>query len=68
MAAEYRAFDFWIGEWNVRSATGKVAGTNSIKREIGGCVLHERYETAVDIAEKASISMTNLGRSGTRPG
>jgi hypothetical protein len=44
-SAEYRAFDFWIGEWNVRGANGKLAGTNSIKREIGGCILHERYQT-----------------------
>ena len=44
-AAEHRAFDFWIGEWNVHGADGKLAGTNSIKREIGGCVLHERYDT-----------------------
>ncbi len=44
-AAEHRAFDFWVGEWNVHGANGKLAGTNSIKREIGGCVLHERYDT-----------------------
>jgi hypothetical protein len=44
-SAEHRAFDFWLGEWNVHSAGGKLAGTNSIKREIGGCVLHERYAT-----------------------
>jgi hypothetical protein len=42
---EYRAFDFWIGEWNVHGANGKLAGTNSIKKEMGGCVLHERYDT-----------------------
>ena len=42
---EHKAFDFWIGEWNVHAANGKLAGTNSIKREIGGCVLHERYDT-----------------------
>jgi hypothetical protein len=44
-SAEHRAFDFWIGEWNVQAANGKLAGTNSIKREYGGCVVHERYET-----------------------
>ena len=44
-SAEHRAFDFWIGEWNVHGPGGKLAGTNSIKREIGGCVLHERYDT-----------------------
>ncbi len=43
-SAEHRAFDFWIGEWKVH-AKGKLAGSNSIQREIGGCVLHERYET-----------------------
>ena len=43
--AEHRAFDFWLGEWNVHGPNGKLAGTNSIKREIGGCVLHERYDT-----------------------
>ncbi len=41
----HRAFDFWIGEWNVHAAGGKLAGANSIRREIGGCVLHERYDT-----------------------
>jgi hypothetical protein len=44
-SAENRAFDFWIGEWNVTGADGKLAGTNSIQRELGGCVLHERYAT-----------------------
>jgi hypothetical protein len=44
-ASEHQAFDFWIGEWNVHGANGKLAGTNSVKREIGGCVLHERYDT-----------------------
>ena len=43
--AEHRAFDFWIGDWNVYGPGGKLAGTNSIKREYGGCVLHERYDT-----------------------
>ena len=44
-SAEHRAFDFWVGEWHVHAANGKLAGTNSIKKEMGGCVLHERYDT-----------------------
>ena len=44
-AAEHRAFDFWLGEWNVHGANGKLAGTNSIRKEFGGCVLRERYDT-----------------------
>jgi hypothetical protein len=43
--AEHRAFDFWIGNWVVRTPDGKVAGHNRIQREYGGCVLHERYDT-----------------------
>lgn len=43
--AAFRAFDFWLGEWNVHTPAGKLAGTNRIEREYGGCVLHERYDT-----------------------
>ena len=41
----HRAFDFWLGEWEVRTPDGKLAGVNRITREYGGCVLHERYDT-----------------------
>ena len=44
-SAKHREFDFWIGEWGVHGPKGKLAGTNSIKAEFGGCVLHERYDT-----------------------
>lgn len=44
-AGEHRQFDFWLGEWNVHTPDGKLAGANSIKSEYGGCVLHERYST-----------------------
>ena len=41
----HRAFDFWLGTWEVRTPDGKLAGVNRIDREYGGCVLHERYTT-----------------------
>ena len=44
-APAHRAFDFWLGEWQVRTPDGKLAGVNRIEREYGGCVLHERYTT-----------------------
>ncbi|MBI3367852.1 MAG: hypothetical protein HY021_05225 [Burkholderiales bacterium] len=44
-AAAYRGFDFWLGQWEVRTPEGKLAGTNRIEREYGGCVVHERYDT-----------------------
>jgi hypothetical protein len=37
-------FDFWIGDWDVYRADGKLAGTNRIAR-IYGCVLHEAWTT-----------------------
>ena len=43
--AEHRQFDFWLGEWQVHGADGKLAGINRITREYGGCVIHERYAT-----------------------
>lgn len=42
----HRAFDFWLGEWQVHTPDGKLAGVNRIEREYGGCVLHERYTTS----------------------
>ncbi len=41
----HRAFDFWLGTWEVRTPDGKLAGVNRIDREYGGCVVHERYST-----------------------
>ena len=42
---EHRQFDFWVGDWRVQTPDGKVAGTNHITLEYGGCVLHEHYVT-----------------------
>lgn len=41
----YRQFDFWLGDWNVYTPDGKLAGVNHIASEYDGCVLHERYST-----------------------
>lgn len=40
----HHAFDFWIGEWNVKQ-NGQLAGTNSIQPILGHCVLFERWES-----------------------
>lgn len=41
----HRAFDFWIGQWDV-FAGGQQAGTNSISSILGGCALHEEWASA----------------------
>ena len=43
---EHRQFDFWVGEWTVRSPGGDFLGTNRIVRRWGGCVLQEHWEGA----------------------
>ncbi len=39
----HHAFDFWVGEWNVTTPKGQVAGTNKISKEENGCVIHEKW-------------------------
>lgn len=42
----FRAFDFWVGEWDVHLADGSLAGTNSIEAMERGCMLTERWSSA----------------------
>lgn len=45
-AAEHRAFDFWIGEWDAYvTGTENLAGRSSIKSEDGGCVITEHWQS-----------------------
>lgn len=44
-AVPHRSFDFWLGEWEVRTPADTLVGVNRIVSEYGGCVLHERYDT-----------------------
>ncbi|MEP7177392.1 MAG: hypothetical protein ABI860_12655 [Gemmatimonadales bacterium] len=45
-AAEYRQFDFWIGEWEVTLPDGSPAGANRIERILDGCALKESWTGA----------------------
>ncbi|MBL8176472.1 MAG: hypothetical protein JNK48_17485 [Bryobacterales bacterium] len=42
-APEHRAFDFWIGNFEVRNPQGQVAGNNRIEKVLNGCALQERW-------------------------
>lgn len=42
-ADAYRAFDFWLGIWDVTTPDGTIAGVNVITAEEGGCVLVEKW-------------------------
>lgn len=43
---KFREFDFWIGEWDVHTADGRLAGRNVIESAHRGCVLIERWTGA----------------------
>ena len=43
---QFAAFDFWVGDWEVRVVDGTVAGHNSIERTQRGCVLIENWKSA----------------------
>jgi len=60
-ATAHRAFDFWLGEWQVRTPDGKLAGVNRISREYDGCVLHEHYDTDRGYSGE-SLNMYDAGR------
>lgn len=42
----HRAFDFWIGDWDVVNASGTPAGTSHVERTLGGCVITEDWSGA----------------------
>jgi hypothetical protein len=39
-----RQFDFWIGDWDVFTADGERAGSNTVQKILGGCVVQENWE------------------------
>jgi hypothetical protein len=43
-APEHRAFDFWVGAWDVSLPDGRAAGTNRIELAAGNCVLLEQWK------------------------
>jgi hypothetical protein len=45
-APQYKQFDFWLGNWEVRNSTGTLLGRNRISKQHGGCVVLEEWQSA----------------------
>lgn len=56
-------FDFWVGEWLVTHPDGSAAGTNSIKKVQGNCVLMENWDSANQSYTGTSYNYYNLQTS-----
>ncbi|WP_020570792.1 hypothetical protein [Neolewinella persica] len=42
----FRAFDFWVGDWEVVDTSGTIVGENTIEKLENGCVLTEHWRGA----------------------
>lgn len=40
---EFRQFDFWIGEWNVKNPQGLQVGSSSVQLILGQCIIFENW-------------------------
>ncbi len=49
----YRAFDFWIGEWDVYSPAGQQVGINSIEPLLSSCMLLENWTSGSGTSGKS---------------
>ena len=54
----YKAFDFWLGYWEVHDKSGKLQGTNRIEKSADGCFIHENW-TAGNNSTGYSINYYN---------
>jgi Protein of unknown function (DUF1579) len=45
-SAEYRQFDFWIGEWEVYGLNGQKAGDSKISLILDSCIILEEWTSA----------------------
>ncbi len=64
--AEYRQFDFWLGEWEVFDYTnavkGSQVGTNRIEKILGGCALQENWRASDGSTGNSYNSYFNLDK------
>ena len=58
---EHKAFDFWIGDWEVTNANGDPAGKNKISKEEGGCLIREDWTSASSGFTGTSLNFYNTG-------
>ena len=53
--AQHHEFDFVVGNWLVRDATGHVSGTATVAKSYGGCVLIETWRGVGSAGESLGV-------------
>jgi len=56
---DHKAFDFWIGNWEVTNTQGAVVGNNTITQIEGGCALRENWISAGGKVTGTSLNFYN---------
>ena len=46
VSPEAKQFGFWLGEWEVRTPQGQLAGTSSVQSVVGDCAILENWTSA----------------------
>ena len=59
-APEYRQFDFWVGDWEVRSPAGQIVGTNDVTLEQEGCLLVEHWKSSEGVQTGSSFNYYDI--------
>jgi tetratricopeptide (TPR) repeat protein len=59
-APEYRQFDFWVGDWEVRSPGGQVVGTNNVTLEQEGCLIVEHWKSSEGVQTGSSFNYYDI--------
>ena len=59
-APEYRQFDFWLGDWDVTRADGKMPASIASPAILGGCALREEWTGAGGLTG-TSLNMYDAG-------
>jgi hypothetical protein len=52
-APEFRQFDFWIGEWDVKTPQGGIAGSSSVQLILGQCIIFENWTSGAGSSGKS---------------
>lgn len=59
---EYRQFDFWLGEWDVKNAQQQIVAQSSIQLILDQCVILENYTNAAGYSGKSFNSYFAQGK------
>jgi len=79
-SAEYRKFDFWVGDWEVQDPHGNVVGKNQVTLEQSACLIVEHWTASTggqtgtsfnyyDVRDKKwhQLYLDNSGNAGSFP-